>query len=873
MPLFDQDVIGDPAWFFASLVDQLPVNVVCKDAQGRFIYVNQAFAALMDRPAEEFIGKTDMDISSRELAHKYRADDYSVMNSGAVFREIERIKTGSNGSKYFEVRKTPLFARDGSVVGIEAVFWDVTAQKRAEADAQHERFLLESLMNNIPDSIYFKDEESRFIRVSRGLSVKFGLNDPAEVYGKTDAHVFSSKHAKAARADELRIMKTRLPVLGKVERETWQDGPDTWCSSTKMPLLDKKGTVVGTFGVSRDVTELILTEEALRKAKKSADSANRAKGDFLANMSHEIRTPMNAVLGITELLLDSDLSDQQREYLNMVLSSGESLLALINDILDFSKIEAGKLALHKTAFDLRSAIRETANVLNVRATEKQLQLNFIVENDVPNFLVGDVGRLRQVLINLVGNAIKFTAEGSVDIKVACQSTGETKAVLVFKVTDTGIGIEKSKIDLVFHEFEQADSSTTRDFEGSGLGLAISSRIVELMGGKMALESEIGNGSTFQFTGEFGLTSAASIQAAELRPADSELTADNRQETATPSSSAAPQTDERKLVSETDRTGTSFGDETVREGHGSSTGRRSKPSEGFQSLGDRPLNVLVVEDNIVNQKLAIGVLARGNHQVTVANNGLEAVKIFPQQTFDLILMDVQMPEMDGFEATKRIRQMERGSGSGASKHTPIIAMTARAMESDRQACLDAGMDFYLSKPIRLNQLAAHLNNLSGRNITKSSASPNQDDSSNQTLSESLDSHSAEQLRVDDGPEAHGPKVQVDWDVAKANVNGDSKLLRALVDVLRADAPRILEEIESSIELADGAALKLHAHTLRGSVRFLGDVELAKPAEGLEIAGSQNVIQDSTRQIFQELRTHWIALDTELDVKFSTGDADS
>ena len=500
MPVYDHEAVDDPAWFFAHLVDNLPVNVFCKDANGRFTYVNQAFAALMDQPAEEFIGKTDFDIAPHNKAYKHLANDQSVMEFKGVFCEIDIVDIADE-KQYFEVRKTPLVNPEGTTVGIEAVFWDVTAQKEAEADAEHERFLLHALMDNVPDSIYFKDIESRFIRVSEGQARKFGLGDPDEVIGKTDADIFSDEHAQQARMDELEIMRSGNPILSKVEKETWPDGPDTWCSTTKMPLRDKDTDIVGTLGISRDITELVLAEEALRKAKLAADAANRAKSDFLANMSHEIRTPMNAVLGITELLLDSDLTQTQREYLGMVLSSGESLLSLINDILDFSKIEAGKLELSPLRFDLRDSLGDTARVLGMRAHAKQLELAFSVDAEVPDTLIGDIGRLRQIVINLVGNAIKFTQSGEVVLNVSLDSSTDETVVLLVQVSDTGIGIPESKVDLIFKEFEQADSSTTRDFGGTGLGLAISSRLVELMGGEIQVESTEGNGSTFSFTAE------------------------------------------------------------------------------------------------------------------------------------------------------------------------------------------------------------------------------------------------------------------------------------------------------------------------------------------------------------------------------------
>ncbi len=867
---YDKEAIDDPLWFFAHVVDNLPVNVVCKNSEGHFTYVNRAFASLMDRPAEEFIGKSDFDFSPHELASKYVTDDRWVMETRRAFRGVEMTQTATDEKQFFEVRKTPLLDRNGEVIGIEAVFWNVTRQKEAEAAAEHERFLLHALMDNVPDSIYFKDIDSRFVRISKGQARKFGVTDPDDILGKTDADIFSAEHAEQARRDELEIMRTEKPLLSKVEKETWPDGPDTWCSTTKMPLRDQDGDVVGTFGISRDITELVLAEEALRKAKMAADAANRAKSDFLANMSHEIRTPMNAVLGITELLLDTDLTATQRDYLGMVLSSGESLLSLINDILDFSKIEAGKLELSPSQFDLRDSLGDTVRVLGLRAHAKDLELAFSVDADVPDCLIGDIGRLQQIVINLVGNAIKFTKAGEVVMNVSLHSCDEETAVIHVCVSDTGIGIPASKLEMIFREFEQADSSTTRDFGGSGLGLAISSRLVELMGGEIHVESDEGKGSTFSFTTEFQLVAESALAARSSPPViegTKALIVDDNDtnrlilndmllnwgmEPFLASSAdqaleilytARDQGDSIPIVLTDVQMPSQDGfklcevirqDETLscvpivmltsglREGDiqesrslgvtchlikplkqsevfqaiisalGSELTNDQKVVEPFKEAGilSRPLSVLLVEDNIVNQKLALGVLAQHHHEVVVANNGLEAIEIWRESQFDLILMDVQMPEMDGFQATQEIRKLEKQRGD----HTPIIAMTARAMEQDRTACIAAGMDDYLAKPIHIKDLHVKMEGIVAANEQRKTSSH-----------------------------------QIDWETATANVNGDLGLLKSLVEVLRNDAPRLMKKIETAIVETDAAELKLNSHTLKGSVLFLGNVELTKPAQ--------------------------------------------
>jgi CheY-like chemotaxis protein len=393
------------------------------------------------------------------------------------------------------------------------------------------------------------------------------------------------------------------------------------------------------LGVNRDLTE----------ARDRAEAASRAKSEFLANMSHELRTPMNGVLGMTELVLLTPLSTDQRESITTAYNSAASLLDLLNDILDFSKIEAGKLELDATPFELRPLLESTLAVVRLTAERKGLTLELDVDADVPDAVVGDAGRLRQVMVNLLGNAVKFTEHG--DVRLSVQAVGPAGAdgegrTLRFGVRDTGIGIPLDKQDRIFGAFIQADGSTTRKFGGTGLGLAISNRLVALMGGRIELESVPGAGSLFHFAVTLG------VHAGPLHEAETE---------SRPRAAAAP------------RTG---------------------------------LRVLLAEDNKVNQRVAQRFLERLGHSVALANDGREAVDIWRRQPFDLVLMDVQMPEMDGFEAVAVIREAERASGG----RTPVIALTAHAMSGDRERCLAAGMDGYLTKPVKLAQLVAAIDDV-------------------------------------------------------------------------------------------------------------------------------------------------------------------
>ncbi len=911
-----EETLRDSEAMYSSLVENLPVRVLRKDLEGRFTFANRSFCELVGRSLEEIVGKTDFDFYPPELARKYRQDDRRVAETGELLECVEE-NTQDGETRYVQVMKSPVRDARGTVIGVQVVFWDVTEQKQAEAALKHERYLLHALMDHLPHSIYFKDAQSRFTRINRALAQVFGLSDPEEAIGKTDFDFFAEEHAREARADEEEVMRTGRPLIDKEEKEIWPDGRVTWVSTTKLPLYDEQGRVTGTFGVSRDITEKKLADEALRKAKEAAESASRAKSAFLASMSHEIRTPMNVIIGMTELLLGTPVSREQREYLLAVQEASESLLVLINDILDFSKIEAGRLDLESETFDLYETLGDTVRWLGMRAYGKGLELACRIRPGVPLAVVGDCTRLRQVIVNLVSNAIKFTERGEVVVTVQPEEQDDHQVVLHFSVRDTGIGIPEDKLGVIFDAFEQVDSSTRRRHGGTGLGLAISSRLVELMGGRIWVESRPGEGSTFHFTARFDLPA----DEASFRPPtlprelagmrvlivdDNETNRRILEEILTNwhmrPVSAAGVDEALRLLRQASAQNEPFGlvlsdvHMPERDGFDLAQAIKSDPAIGsivilMLTSGDRPgdiarceqlgvaayllkpikqselydaivlaisgesavqsdveeatrmpravtrpLEILLAEDSLVNQRLAIAVLSKWGHRVTVANNGKEAVARHQERSFDLIIMDVQMPEMDGLDATAAIRAREKRTG----QHTPILAMTAHAMKGDRERCIEAGMDDYIAKPIRARELAEKIDALV--QSKQGTGSPGGHEVRRDTAADESDES---QPRTTPPDQLGGPAMSdFSLDEALRSVRGDRELLRIVCEAVVEDAPRLLGEIERAIEAQDAGALRLYAHALKGSIRYFGNTAAFDTAFQLEKMGREGSLSGAS-----------------------------
>ena len=914
-----EESLRDTQALYRSLVEGLPVPILRKNRQGRFTFANQAFCRLLKRPVEEILGKTDFDFYPPDLAAKYQADDQWVLETGQYLETVEEnVQDGQR--RWVQVVKFPVRGASGQLTEVQVLFWDVTERRLAELALEKERTLLHTLMDYLPDNIYFKDCQSRFLRINRAMARYLGLAHPAEAEGKTDFDFFSPEHAEQALADEQYILATGRAIVHKEEKETWPDGRVSWVLTTKLPLRDAEGRIIGTYGISRNITEQKLAAEALKAAKEAAETASQAKSQFLANVSHELRSPLHGLLGLAELVLEGPLEPAQRAYLEMIRDAGENLLLVLNDLLDFSKIEAARLELEQIPFRLRHVVAETLKSLAFLAHGKGLALVWYVSPDVPELLVGDPLRLRQIVGNLVANAIKFTDQGEIGVEISCLDRQADRVELHVQVRDTGIGIPPEKLDTIFEMFEQAERSTARQYGGVGLGLAICSRLVALMQGRIWAESQPGQGSRFQFTAWFGLPEEPEVwpppeQVALLRnrrmvvleghPVERQnleallrtwavqpISVANLAEAKTYWASAGSGVDGLLcglLATEAERSELArmldgwlaaggrivwlipagcppSGPWTVhpdREailikpyspsellgvllwavgaGQTPSLARLSPESSELPAL--RPLRILVAEDSPICQQLAVGLLERYGHQVTLVRTGREAIAAVQGQPFDLVLMDLQMPEMDGYEAATAIREWEKEHGV----HIPILAVTAHECSEELAKAQACGMDHYICKPLRARQLLQAI----GQILPQTAQMPHpgaEDRSEERAIQATGASPLAGQM--------------VDWQSALEAVRGDEQLLRSLLQTLLEEAPQCFHRLQEAAAQQNPAALRLAAHSLKGSVRLLGSTPVYQQAwaiEQLAQAGSfpsaENMqqLEEGLQRLLQELKS--------------------
>ncbi len=852
------------------------------DRDFRYLFANKAYAKWVGMDAEQMIGKHVRDVIGEQA---WRASEASYAR---LFRgervTMERSVIYPDKTEHFHVVSlVPQFDQQGSAIGYFSMILDITERKQAELELARQKQFLESLVAHSPVAIVTLDMQKRIASCNPAFEQLFGYPREQVLGRDLDALVAND----AARAEARNITETAMQGIAvhRLGRRYRKDGTPIDAEIFAVPVI-VAGEHVGMLAMYHDISEQV-------RAREQAESADRAKSAFLAAMSHEIRTPMNGVIGMTGLLLDTPLTAQQRQFAETIRFSGENLLAIINDILDFSKIEAGKLDLETADFDLRQVVENIGALFAERAQRKGLEMIVAVCPRVPPAVRGDSFRLGQVLTNLVGNALKFTERGEIELRAECRDITDGRVTMRFLVKDTGIGISSEQQARLFKPFTQADASTTRKYGGTGLGLAISNRLVEMMGGQIKIESALGQGSTFEFTVvlEKGIAATPkeinpvlNLQGRHVLIVDDNAT--NRMvlerqvvawrmrprcvasgsEALDVMRSATSQERFDVVLLDMEMPGmdgvelarairadstigssrlillTSLGHignvETIREmGLDAALVKPVRQSELYDCLSNvmgvssapvetrapdvqsgkdegRNIRILLAEDNAVNQQVAVFMLKTRGYAVDVVGNGREAVDALARAPYALVLMDCQMPELDGYEATREIRQREDSTG-----HTPIIALTAHALQGEREKCLAAGMDDYLSKPLKPETLYAALRHWVKMPSAAHTALP-------ETPSESPPIESVAEPAIDSTALARLRKLQPP---------GSPDIIGELIDLFLRETPAKIAAVRQAVEQRDAAKLAKAAHSLKGSSASLGARALARVCAELETRG--------------------------------------
>ncbi len=883
---------------FRALNDAAPVGIVSEGREGNIRQSNPHFLKMFGYEAADLEGKCiDELLAPKEMLETARTLSKQVVAGKVLHRTIKRAK--KDGTLLdVEVFAAPLLY-EGRPQGQIAVYLDISRRVAAEKVIRESEELFRTLSVAAPIGIFRTDPEGRFVYVNQRWS---------EMCGRSAESAMGMGWLEAIHPEDREQLRKLWTVgislgmeLQDEARFLTPDGLTNWIYWQSRALYSADGVLLGFVGVIEDITKRRAAEQRLLEAKQAAEQANEAKSQFLANMSHEIRTPMNGILGMTELALETDMSAEQREYLGMVKGCAESLLEIIDEVLDFSKIENGKIELEAIPFSLLDCAERALQPVVIRAQQKGIELEWSLRGDVPEWVVGDPTRLRQVLINLLGNAVKFTEEGEVTLELEGLESSEGEAKVRFAVKDTGVGIPQQKQRIIFEAFQQSDSSVTREFGGTGLGLSISDRIVKLMGAEIQVESHPGQGSNFSFVASFPKCKEkeaeeseeggderlpmAKVLLVEDREAGCELGKWLMTRWGLDVDIARNEGEARALLEKMGEEQTSYAVALVDQNLGGTDGyevvkeirrnasvkttaimvlsstpafkqdirnsyyevfrrltkpiRRNVLKESLRAALTRrspasPIGksadaattresrkILLVEDNVVNQKLAMRILEGMGHKVALAGNGLEACEVLKLGRFDVVLMDLQMPLMGGLAATEKIREMEQGT----RRHVPIVAMTAHAAAQDEKRCREAGMDGYLTKPIRKEHLAGEI-----ERVTKHSV--------------------AEQPKPAAAEEKESSPS--DWNLEEVleRVDGDQEFLRELLVMFREDSRTSMKKAKAALVNGEMEEVSRAAHTIKGMLKNLAFGGSGEIAAALETAASAG-LKDETAKLLGKL----------------------
>lgn len=780
-----EKTIKDQQSQIKTLTENIPFPIWLKDIEGNYLLVNKSYEEFYGVKLEEIKGLKPLNllqknnIFSPEETENLRAEDEKILKEKTIIHSTNMIKIDGK-DHYVEITKSPILDNNGDVIGIAGISRDVTEKYNYEKTIRTQRLQLNAVINNIPFPIWLKDTDGRYLLINKAYGSFLRLTKEDVIGSKSLEVATKNKYYDISLVEEFasedkKVIEEKIVI--NTAKHTKLFGKEYFVEITKCPILDNNGEAIGIAGISVDMTNHKLYEDELVEARLLAEESNRTKSEFLANMSHEIRTPMNGIMGFIQLLSETILNDEQKDFVNEAKKSSEILLKLLNDVLDLSKIEAGKMTMESISFNIRYVIEDVATLASSNASKKNIEMSALCHSNVPNKVIGDPCRLKQVLNNFVNNAIKFTENGEIiiSVKLLEKENENRKVKLLFEVKDTGIGISQENQTKIFEAFTQADSSTTRKYGGTGLGLTISKNIINMMNGEVSVTSKENEGSTFSFTAEFEVDNSKdetkmnykNLQGLNILVVDDNKTNLNvlrhyLKEFKVKTFSAYNAKEAMDILNSEEnnidiiltdycmpeKNGIEFAQDTFKikkyrdipivlltsraqrgdykvvkennlRGYLPKPIRKNDLIECVSMLASGEQNkvgeektiitrhtikekhisedvkILLVEDNPLNQKLTIKMLNKAGYSCDLANNGVEAMTALNNKVYDIVFMDCQMPVMDGYEATARIRNIEQEQNLN---HTPIVALTANAMHGDINDCKKAGMDDYLAKPI-------------------------------------------------------------------------------------------------------------------------------------------------------------------------------